>query len=84
MKYLLKKKVIIPVFIVTTIILITTIMIVKNNNRPYIDKVLSTSAYSYLPYEAKNYIKSTYEKTGELILTEKNKEFLSFHFIGDI
>ena len=31
-------------------------------------------SYSYLPEEAKEYIKEKYEETGEVILTEKNKE----------
>lgn len=39
-----------------------------------IDKVLKTKEYSYLPKEAKNYIRNIYNKTGEIILTEKNKE----------
>lgn len=39
-----------------------------------IDEILSSSSYSYLPLEAKNYIKSVYEETGTLILTEKNKK----------
>lgn len=43
-------------------------------NKKYIDRVLSGSAYSYLPKEAKEYIKSSYEYTGEVILTEKNKK----------
>lgn len=39
-----------------------------------INRILKTSEYSYLPYEAKNYIKNTYMKTGDILLTEKNKE----------
>jgi C1A family cysteine protease len=39
-----------------------------------IDEILSSSSYSYLSLEAKNYIKSVYEETGTLILTEKNKK----------
>ncbi len=39
-----------------------------------IDRVLKTKEYSYLPKEAKNYIRNVYNKTGEIILTEKNKE----------
>lgn len=40
----------------------------------YINKVLETEAYAYLPSEAKDFVKSVYEDTGELVLTEKNKE----------
>lgn len=40
----------------------------------YIDKVLRKPAYSYLPAEAKDYIKEVYSQTGEIILTEKNKK----------
>lgn len=39
-----------------------------------IDKILESKDYSYLPKEAKNYIKKVYEETGEVILTEKNKK----------
>lgn len=39
-----------------------------------ISVVLEKAEYSYLPVEAKNYIKIVYEKTGQLVLTEKNKE----------
>lgn len=36
--------------------------------------VLATKNYSYLPVEAKDYIKDIYEETGNIILTEKNKK----------
>lgn len=39
-----------------------------------IEIVLATKNYSYLPVEAKNYIKEAYEETGNIILTEKNKK----------
>lgn len=39
-----------------------------------IDKILSTSDYEYLPNSAKNYIKDVYDLSGEVILTEKNKQ----------
>ena len=38
-----------------------------------IERVLVSKSYSYLPVEAKNYIKQVYEETGIVILTEKNK-----------
>ncbi len=40
----------------------------------YISSVLKKPAYSYLPVEAKNYIREVYEETGEVLLTEKNKK----------
>jgi len=46
----------------------------KLNNKDKIDVILSSTNYSYLPKEAKNYIKDVYNKTGKVILTEKNKE----------
>ncbi|MBQ6497959.1 MAG: S-layer homology domain-containing protein [Bacilli bacterium] len=40
----------------------------------YISKALKEDAYSYLSPAAKEYVKEYYEATGELILTEQNKE----------
>ena len=40
----------------------------------YINSILSQKSYSYLSNDAKDYIKKIYEDTGEVILTEKNKE----------
>lgn len=48
--------------------------ILNSDKKNKIDKVLASEYYSYLPKEAKNYIKEVYEETGEVILTEKNKE----------
>ncbi len=39
-----------------------------------IEEVLRTDAYSYLPAEAKDYIRKVYNETGKILLTEKNKE----------
>ena len=39
-----------------------------------IERILRSEPYSYLSSEAKEYIKDVYEETGEVILTEKNKE----------
>lgn len=64
-----------------TIILVTIFMITgstfitsSNNRYKSINEILSKEYYSYLPEEAIDYIKETYESTGDLILTEKNKE----------
>lgn len=45
-----------------------------NNKESDIDIVLKSKAYAYLPEEAKDYIKKVYEETGEILLTEKNKQ----------
>lgn len=42
--------------------------------KPSIKTVLKTDAYTYLSDEAKDFIENVYEETGEVILTEKNKE----------
>jgi len=39
-----------------------------------INYVLKTESYLYLPKAAQNYVKSVFEETGEVVLTEKNKE----------
>ena len=39
-----------------------------------IDEILKSDNYSYLPEEAKEYVKDIYDQTGEVILTEKNKK----------
>ena len=39
-----------------------------------IDEILKTEAYSYLSDNVKEFIKEHYEETGEIYLTEKNKE----------
>jgi len=57
-------------FLVSVAFISTSIYKGKND----IDYILKSESYSYLPKEAQNYIKEVYEETGELILTEKNKE----------
>ena len=39
-----------------------------------INVILKKESYAYLPTAAKEYIKQVYEETGEVLLTEKNKE----------
>ncbi len=46
----------------------------KNNKTLNIEEVLKDPNYSYLPEAAKEYIREIYEETGEILLTEKNKE----------
>ena len=50
------------------------ISVINFNNSNKIEKILKTESYAYLPKEAQNYIKDVYEETGEILLTEKNKE----------
>ena len=69
-KRILKYTLIIAIIIFVS----ASLFIKKYHNKPYIDKILTTKSYSYLPNEAKNYIKETYETTGQIILTEKNKK----------
>ena len=54
--------------------LITSFFLVYNKTVDSIDLKLKTQEYSYLPVEAKNYIKKVYEESSEIILTEKNKK----------
>ena len=60
--------------ITTFIILLVAFVGFLSINNHKIDIILKTSDYSYLPKEAKNYIKNVYEKTGVIVHTEKNKE----------
>ena len=46
----------------------------NKNSKDYINKILAKSDYSYLSANTKEYIKKVYEKTGEIILTERNKK----------
>ena len=64
------------VLIVLVLLLVVPIILVYFNKKILnkIDKTLKTEAYAYLSDESKKYIKETYEKTGRLILTEKNKK----------
>ena len=50
------------------------ILLFYNKKEIYIDAVLTSKNYSYLPSEAKEYVKEIYKNTGEVILTEKNKK----------
>ena len=50
------------------------VVIIKNTHSVRIDTILKTSDYSYLSDVAKEYIVHVYEDTGEVLLTERNKE----------
>ena len=44
------------------------------NKTQDIEDILNNKYYSYLPLEAKEYVRQHYKETGKLILTEKNKK----------
>lgn len=69
------KKSIVPVLTLLVVIITTPILFIINfKEDSMINTVLSNEYYSYLPVEAKDYIKDVYEKTGTIIYTEKNKK----------
>ena len=76
----MKKKAIffLSIIMIVTIIIFGGPKIFNNANKirkiVYINSVLSQKSYSYLPEEAKEYIKEVYNKTGKVVLTEKNKK----------
>lgn len=68
-----KNKIVITSLLIA--IIVVSLCIYTNTNKKYIiNKTLRSKYYSYLPKEAKEYVKEVYEKTGGIILTEKNKE----------
>lgn len=69
------KKSIVPVLTLLVVTITTPILFIINfKEDSMIDIVLSNEYYSYLPIEAKDYIKDVYEKTGTIVYTEKNKK----------
>ena len=64
------------IFVLSFIIVGALLFTIKLNLKPSgkIDKILESKSYSYLSPAAQNYIKDVYEKTGEVVHTEKNKE----------
>ena len=46
----------------------------NKNSKQDIETILNSKYYSYLPLEAKEYIRQHYNETGKLLLTEKNKQ----------
>lgn len=48
--------------------------ITSYNSVPKIERILESEDYSYLSNNAKDYIKQNFEETGNILLTEKNKE----------
>ena len=62
------------VLVFSVVLFIGTFILFKHFSSNKIERVLKSESYNYLPMEAKNYIKDVYEKTGNIILTEKNKK----------
>ena len=73
-----KYKIVLLAILIIPIIAVGCFVFFENMNMIkktiHINSVLSHKSYSYLPKEAKEYIKEVYEETGEVILTEKNKK----------
>ena len=61
-------------FIAIVIFFCLVLINVKDNNKVNINRILNKDEYSYLSSEAKEYIKNVYNDTGEVVLTEKNKQ----------
>ena len=53
---------------------IGVLIAIPHVSKPSIAKVLESDAYSYLSKEAKKYVEEVYENSGEIVLTEKNKQ----------
>ena len=70
----MKKKILLLSIIPIIIISITLSIFLFNRKEYKIKRVLNNEYYSYLPEEAKEVVKEVYDKTGEVISTEKNKE----------
>lgn len=70
----MKYRKIIVVIIVIVICFSIIILNIKRTEKIDIEEVLNSEYYSYLPDEAKDYVKQEYQNTGEILLTEKNKE----------
>ncbi len=68
-----KKKMVAIGSLVLMFLLVSAFIFNSNDNND-IEKVMEKSSYSYLPKEAKNFIKQVYKESGEIVLTEKNKE----------
>ena len=69
-----KKKFIVLLIVVCLVLSISLGCILTFRSNKDIDKILSNESYSYLPKQAKNYIKDIYDESGKIVLTEKNKE----------
>ncbi len=67
-------------------LIIFSISFIFTHNNDKITKLLKTKDYNYLPEKAKQYIKEQYEKSGYIILTEKNKQenmpYLNPHYVA--
>lgn len=62
------------IFFTVFLAVIAVFLVIFYGKKNEINRVLKSEEYAYLPLEAQKYIKEVYEDTGEIILTEKNKE----------
>ena len=64
--------------VVLLLLLAVAFLLSPNFSKEYkvtkIEKVLNNKYYSYLPVEAKEFVREVYEEKGEVVLTEKNKK----------
>lgn len=78
MEHINKKYVFFTVTFLCAVILIATIFTYNHfkteDKSVYISELLKSKDYAYLPQEAKDFIADAYLETGEVILTEKNKD----------
>ena len=62
------------ILIVLVLSIVVSGRVINYYSKSKIERVLESSSYDYLPKAAQNYIKDVYEETGEVLLTEENKE----------
>ena len=62
------------VIILIVMVILSKNISLHNNSNKTVSVILAKEAYNYLPEKAKELVKETYNETGELIRTEKNKE----------
>ena len=67
------KKVFLYLLVILFSLVSSGIFLFKSYEDSNIEFVLKSESYSYLSENAANYIRSVYEETGEILLTEKNK-----------
>lgn len=73
-RFILKNNIKRLILIVVLVLFVSLFTTYKISSKSEIDKILETTSYSYLPKEAKYFIKEVYEETGQVVLTEKNKK----------
>ena len=64
-------KICLPIIIV---MIITILLLIKNDNKDFSTGISLDESYNHLPKKAIEYIEKVHEETGEVVLTEENKE----------